>query len=259
MPAAGPAPPTATATSVPAPSAAEPAGPAAANTAEAVRTRIDKGGLVAALRGNDTGATTDPASLGWAAYQKGDVESARRQLTAAAADPAAHPWVHYVLGLCDLALDEYPGAARAWEQVRSAVPTFEPVYFNLADAYLLQHDDANAMRVLGEAATRWPSDAEVFNATGVIQLRAKAFSEAIASFEKATKVAPNEPLGYFNLASAHHANYLRLRRPTPTSRQFMVSARERDLAIDAYRRVVKLGKDYVAEARRGLAALDVKS
>jgi VWFA-related protein len=234
------------------------AAPSPAVSAEAVRTRIDRDGLVATLRGNDPVAASDAAALGLAAYQKGDVESAERELTRAAADPAAHPWVHYMLGLCHLALGVYPEAAVSWERVRSAVPAFEPVYFNLADAYLLRGDDASAVRVLADASVRWPSDAEVYDATGVIQLRAHAFADAIESFRKATRLAPKDPLGFYNLASAHHANYLRLRRPTPTSRQFMVSARERDLAIDAYRKVVKLNEQYVDEAKKGLSALDVE-
>jgi tetratricopeptide (TPR) repeat protein len=258
------------AATAPAPAAAATAAPPAATTpapaaeaaapetsAEAIRTRIDRGGLVATLRGKDRGSANDPASLGWAAYQRGDVETAARELTAAAADSSAHPWVHYVLGLCHLALNEYPGAAREWEQVRVAVPDFEPVYFNLADAYMLQNHDAEAIRVLGDAAARWASDAEVFDARGVILLRAHAFDEAIDAFTRATKLAPGDPIGFYNLASAHHANYLQLRRPNPTARQFMVAARERDLAIDAYRRVLELNQQYVNEARKGLKALDV--
>jgi tetratricopeptide (TPR) repeat protein len=163
-----------------------------------------------------------------------------------------------MLGLCHLALGEYPDAAVSWERVRNAVPAFEPVYFNLADAYLLRGDDASAVRVLADASVRWPSDAEVYDAKGVIQLRAHAFVDAIDSFGKATKLAPKDPLGFFNLASAYHANYLRLKRPTPSSRQFMVSARQRDLAIDAYRKVVKLNGLYVDEAKKGLRALDVE-
>jgi VWFA-related protein len=247
----------AAATSANAPTEAPP--PAApAVTAEAVRTRIDKGGLVAELRGDEATPATDPASLGWAAYQRGDVETAARQLTMAAADPEAHPWVHYVLGLSQLALNQYPDAAASWERVRDAVPTFEPVYFNLADAYLLQSDLQGSLRVLDAAAKRWPADAEVFNAEGVLYLHQKVYDMAISAFQRATKIAPKDPLGFFNLASAHHANYLRLRRPTPTARQFMVSSRERDLSIDGYRKVIDLKGDYVEQAKKGLAALGAK-
>jgi VWFA-related protein len=233
-------------------------GEPSAAVAAAVRTRIDKGGLVASLRGEEAAAADDPASLGWAAYQKGDVESAERELTKASASPGAHPWVHYVLGLCHLALNEYPDAAASWERVREAVPTFEPVYFNLADAYLLQPNDAAAVRVLDLAAARWPSDAEIFDAKGVIQVRAHAFADATDSFQHAVTLAPNDSLGYYNLASAYHATYLRLKKPTPTARDFMESARARNLAIDAYRKVVTLNHEYVDEAKNGLKALNVE-
>jgi VWFA-related protein len=246
--------------------------------ATAVRTRIEKGGLVAALRGADRGAVDDAASLGWAAYQTGDVESAERELTKAAADPAAHPWVQYVLGLCHLALNEYAAAAQSWERVRSSVPTFEPLYFNLADAYSLQNDRKRALTVLAAAAERWPKDAEIFDAEGVIQIHMRELPDAIASFEHATKLAPKDPLGFFNLASAHHAAALRLRQlstsrtaqlqETPEDRRLVQLSNgggflgnalwHRSAAIKAYRRVIALKGDYVEQAKKGLAALQGK-
>jgi tetratricopeptide (TPR) repeat protein len=259
--------------------AAPPASPEnTAAEAAAVRMRIDRGGLVAALRGDDGAPENDPASRGWAAYQKGDVESAKRELTKAAADPAAHAWVHYVLGLCHLALDEYPAAAQSWERVRASAAAFEPVYFNLADAYSLLNDRKSAIAVLDSAAARWPKDAEIFDAKGVIEIHNSALPDAIASFERATKLAPKDPLGFFNLASAHHAAALRLRelsgnrqaqlRETPEDRRLVQSSSgggflgtalwHRNAAIKAYRRVIALKGDYVAEARRGLAALEAK-
>ena len=233
--------------------------PDPAVTAAAVRTRIDRGGLVAALRGADGAADSDDAaSRGWAAYQKGDVETAERNLTEAAASADAHPWVHYVLGLSHLALNEYAGAAASWQRVRDAVPTFEPVYFNLADAYLLQNDGADAVRVLEDAAARWPKDPEVYNARGVIELRAGALPNAVASFERATKVAPNDALSYFNLASAHHVFYVRLQHLANSDRNWTQGVHERNDAIDAYRRCIALGGQYVDQAKAGLAALKAR-
>lgn len=234
-----------------------------ASEANAVRLSIDRGGLVATLRGSENTAANDPAALGWAAYQKGDVETAERQLAKAAAIPEAHPWVHYVLGLCHLALNEYPAAAESWEHVRTDVPTFEPVYFNLADAYLLQRNDMGAYKVLEDASKRWPKDAEVYDAMGVIQVRARALGDAIDSFQHATKLAPKDPLGWFNLASAYHAAYLDFTRnqripANQYARRIVTSVRNRDSAIDAYRKVVALNGQYVDEARKGLAALGKK-
>ena len=98
-----------------------------------------------------------------------------------------------------------PGRSR----VREAAPAFEPVYFNLTDAYQVQNKLGDAMNVLEAAAKRWPKDAEIYDAEGVIQIHAHALEDAIVSFERATKLAAKDPAGFFNLASAHHAVYLR--------------------------------------------------
>mgnify|MGYP003693540575 CR=1 FL=1 len=90
------------------------------------------------------------------------------------------------------ALRRYPEAAQAWERVRREVPEFEPIYFSLADAYGLQHEEATALKVLREAERRWPADAEVANAIGVIQIRRGALDAAIESFQRATTTAPAE-------------------------------------------------------------------
>src|SRR5262249_20493523 len=86
-------------------------------------------------------AASDPdATAGWEAYQRGDVETARAKLTLAAARPSANAWVHYTLGLSSYALRQFREASTAWERVRAASPDFEPVYFDLIDAYLQQKE-----------------------------------------------------------------------------------------------------------------------
>lgn len=252
--------------------------PAAAPLETVLRTRMSGGALVSSLKGDDTAPPDDPASLGWTAYQKGDVDAAKRELTRAAEAPDVHPWVHYVLGLCHMALKEYPAAAQSWERVRSSAPAFEPVYFDLADAYSLQSDRRNALSVLDAAAKRWSKDAEIFDAEGVIQIHAGALADAIASFERATKLAPKDPLGLFNLASAHHAAALRLRelytnrqaqlretqddqrllRSSPGAGMVNQTFGHRNAAIQAYRRVVALKGEYVEQAKKGLGALGAK-
>ena len=121
----------------------------------------------------------------------------------AAKTPDARPWVVYALGLSQFALRRFPDAAMAWERVRREVPEFEPIYFSLADAYGLQHEEGTALKVLREAERRWPADAEVANAIGVIQIRRGALDAADrVRFERATTIAPQDALGYFNLARA---------------------------------------------------------
>ena len=134
--------------------------------AAAVRTRIDAGKMVMSLgrsasapegsSGGFGGTRSAEAERGWAAYEKGDVETAARHLGEAAKAQDARPWVVYALGLSQFALRRFPDAAQAWERVRLAVPEFEPIYFSLADAYSLQHEESTALKVLREAERRWP-------------------------------------------------------------------------------------------------------
>ena len=175
---------------------------AASTAANAIRAKIESGRIVQQLRGSDDGEATTAAAKGWAAYQRGDVETASREFLDAVKSPDAQPWVYYALGLSHLALQRYRDAAHSWERVRAAVPEFEPVYFNLADAYLLQHEEGTAIGVLREAEKRWATDPEVANAIGVIQVRRGALDAAVESFQRATTIAPADALGYFNLGRA---------------------------------------------------------
>src|SRR4029079_10297497 len=156
----------------------------------AVRVRADAGKMVTELGRPAPAAPSGPAEIGWSAYQRGDVETAAVHLADAAKDPDARPWVFYALGLSEFTLRRYKQAATAWERVLRDVPEFEPIYFSLADAYGLQRDDGAAIKILRDAARRWPADAEVHNAIGVIQVRRGALDSAIESFQRATEIAP---------------------------------------------------------------------
>ena len=191
-------------------------GAVSAAASPAVRTRIDAGKMALAL-GKDKAPSSDAAQAGWAAYERGDVETAARELATAAAAPDAQAWVHYVLGLSDLALRRYRDAAQSWERVRQAAPEFETVYFNLADAYIAQHEDTTAIKVLRDAERRWPNDAEIQNAIGVIQVRRGALDAAIESFQRATTLSPDDGLGYFNLGRAHQMRLMKLAALQPSN------------------------------------------
>ena len=147
----------------------------------AVRARIDAGRVALALGKPAGDADAGEAAQGWSAYEKGDVETAARHLGEAAKAPDARPWVVYALGLSHFALRRFADAADAWERVRREVPEFEPIYFSLADAYGLQHEEGTALKVLREAERRWPDDAEVANAVGVIHICRGALDAAIGS------------------------------------------------------------------------------
>ncbi len=234
-------------------------------TSDALRSRIDGGRMVSALsavagRGDaGSGATSSgpgsAAELGWAAYQKGDVATAATQLADAAKAPGARPWVHYALGLSLFAQQRYKDAAVSWERVMKDVPEFEPIYFSLADAYGLQHDETSAIKVLREAERRWPNDPEVHDAIGVIQVKRGAIDAAIDSFETATKAAPSEALGYFNLGRTLQMRWLKAQRYDRQREQWVGPDDDRKRAAAAYERYLAIGGPYEAQAKQALTAL----
>ena len=246
------------------PSSADAAAPAAAAdpaaaSAASLRERIESKGLVQQLQdGGERLAPTkasDTAGKGWAAYQKGDVEGAVHYLGEAARSPEAHPWVHYALGLAHLALQQYPDAVKAWEQVRDAVPAFEPVYFNLADGYMLQKDEPAALKVLRDAEQRWPQDPEIYNAMGVLQVRRSAVDAAIESFEKATAVAPKDSLGFFNLGRAYQMRALKAQHYDSARERWVGGEADLKKAVDAYNAYLTIGGPFVQQAKEALQAL----
>jgi tetratricopeptide (TPR) repeat protein len=135
------------------------------------------------------------------------------------------------------------------------VPEFEPIYFSLADAYGLQRDEGTAIKVLREAERRWPADPEVLDAIGVIQVRRGALDAAIDSFDRATKIAPADALGYFNLARTLQMRLLKSQRYDPQLQKWIGGDDDRKRAIAALHRYLELGGPYESQARQALAAL----
>jgi tetratricopeptide (TPR) repeat protein len=255
---------------IPAPAAANASTAPSTAAAEALRTSIDSHGLVQLLKGTndanakDAGVRLSPAEgddlagKGWQAYQKGDLEHAAVYLGQAAESANAHPWVRYALGLADLALAKYPEAVQNWERVRKDVPTFEPVYFNLADGYMLQHDDDAALKVLRDAQGRFPKDSDVWNATGVLDIRRTALDAAVDSFRRATEAAPNDSLGYFNLARAYQMRGQRAVRYSSTASKWVGGNQDFQSAVNNYQKYISMGGPYVQQAKEALQVLNWK-
>jgi tetratricopeptide (TPR) repeat protein len=225
---------------------------------DAVRARIDGGKMVAALRSKTSSASNTSAELGWAAYEKGDVVTAATHLEQAAKAQDARPWVHYALGLAQFAQQRYKDAATAWERVLRDVPEFEPIYFSLADAYGLQHDEGAAIKVLRTAQQRWPNDPEVLDAIGVMQVKRGATDAAIESFEQATKVAPEDALGYFNLGRTLQMRWGKLQRYDREREKWVGPDDDRKRAVAAFEKYLEIGGPYDRQAKEALAALSWK-
>jgi tetratricopeptide (TPR) repeat protein len=220
----------------------------------ALRARVDAGKMALAL-GGDPRAATDAAEAGWSAYERGDVESAVRELSKAAAAPNAEPWIPYVLGMSQLALQQYRDAAESWEKVRQVAPEFETVYFNLADAYIGQRDETAAIKILRDGERRWPADPEIKNAIGVIQVRRGALDAAIESFEHARTIAPSDPLTYFNLGRAYQMRSVKRQRWVKEAQRWMGGDDDRQKAISSFQQYLLLGGPYTQQAKEALAAL----
>lgn len=218
----------------------------------------------ALTRVTPTGADTaaeNLANAGWDAYSKGDVASAREALAKAVAAGETAPWVSYALGFSEYALGHYQAAATAWASVRANVPSFMPVYFDLADANISLGRGTDALAVLRDAARRWPLEPEAQNALGTTLVRRGALDDAIDVFAKITASMPVDSLGFFNLGRSYHLRYLKLQQNISVSRlgdRSAIGEEDRKRAVAAYQKYLGLGGPFVKEAREAIAALDWK-
>ena len=196
------------------------------------------------------------AREGWSAYQRGDVESARTRLAVAAARPDAEIWVHYALGFASYALSRYRESAEAWERVRDGAGDFEPVYFDLIDAYLQLKEYDRAVHTARTALERWPQDAEMFQALGVVQTIRGSLDDAVKSFQSAVTIAPDDANVYFNLGKVLELRYYRSRHYVAQLRKWVSNDKDLTAAIANYQRHLQLGGAYADSARAGLRRLN---
>jgi VWFA-related protein len=227
-------------------------------TAQARVRELQEAGEKHNVRVAPSAAANAAAARGWSRYEKGDLEGAAHDLAEAVAIPGAPVWVQYALGQAEFGLQRFGDAVARWEEVRAVVPEFEPVYFDLVDGYLQLDKAREAVAVLRAAERRWPGDADVYNALGVVQVRRGSLDDAIGSFGKAVKAQPESALGYFNLGRVHEMRYARSRRYVPTTGGWVGSSDDRRDAIANYRKYLELGGPFEQSAREGLARLEWK-
>jgi tetratricopeptide (TPR) repeat protein len=223
---------------------------------EGFRVRPDADARVRDLADREELEANAAASRGWEAYQRGDVETAAEELREAAASPDVRPWVFYTLGYSQLALGKPNDALASWRRVLEQVPGFKPVYLDLADTYLQLSDLTPALELLRRAEERWPADAEIQNAIGVIHTRRGALDQAIDAFTRSTRVEPDNPLGFFNLARAYEMRYVRTRRYVSSQRRWTSNEDDRRRAAEHYERYVQMGGPYEQAARDALRRLE---
>jgi VWFA-related protein len=227
--------------------------PASAEGTMRMRPNVEE--AVKELAGGNPAPSGDLAKKGWEAYQRGDVESAIVSFADAAKQPDVQPWVLYALGLSQMALAKPADAVVSWERVRKAVPEFETVYIDLADAYIQSSDLTHALDVLRAAENRWPKDDEIHNAIGVIHFRRGALDDAIEAFTRATEVAPAEALGYFNLGRTYEMRFARGVRYVSSQKRWVTPQEDLRKAEEYYERCAKLGGPWAEQAREGISRL----
>jgi len=194
---------------------------------------------------------------GWQLYAKGKVEEARDRLANAALQAPDIAWIQYALGQAEFTLQHFQPAIAAFENVRRGLPDYEPAYFDLADSYLQVGQPAEALAVLRDAERRWPNDSETHNAAGCVLVGRGALDDAASAFERAIAAAPADGLAYFNLARTYHLIYIHFLRSTSANATAasMLADRNRQRAIDAYRKYLTMGGAFDKEANEALAAL----
>lgn len=197
----------------------------------------------------------DLGQEGWAAYQRGDVESALPLLQHAAAADGSPAWVHYALGFSYVGVGRPAEALNAWEQVLRLAPEFEPVYLDLATTYSQVKNFDRALAVLRQAAERWPGDPDVHNGIGVVLIRKSDEAGALAAFERAIAVDPNNAISWLNLGRAYELRYMRNRRFIKTINAWIGPEKDLDKARDSYGRSARLGGHYGGLAEEALQRL----
>jgi len=219
--------------------------------------RPDTRARVAALAGEATnpGAAPTLAAEGWSEYGRGNLEGAERLLGQAASEPGAAPWVSYALGFAQFGLGKPKDAAVSWERVRVAVPEFEAVYLDLADAYLQLGEPGRAVDVLRLAAERWPANIDVLNALGTVQVKRGAVNDALATFKRALAADPKDALAYFNLGRTYELRYYQMRRFSRPTARWVDNPEDARKAIENYERYLAIGGPYEADARSAVERL----
>ena len=138
-------------------------------------------------------------------------------------------------------------------------PTYEPVYFDLADAYLQLGRSSDSLAVLRDAARRWPEDSETHNAVGVVLVSRGAIDDAHRGFDSAIRVAPADASAITTsaarttFATSAACAPAAPAAPPPRSRSPTGSA---EMRSTNYKKCISIGGSFEKDAREALAGLE---
>jgi len=99
-----------------------------------------------------------------------------------------------------------PDAITAFREAIRLDRTFFPAYVNLADAYRMQENEAEAERVLRQGIESSPSSAVVHHSLGLALVRQHRLREALPELARAVALEPAEPRYSYVYAVGLHEN-----------------------------------------------------
>ncbi|HTO08913.1 MAG TPA: tetratricopeptide repeat protein [Myxococcota bacterium] len=130
---------------------------------------------------------------------------AAEEYVAAQRYAADRPEARVNLGTYYARREEYDAAQLEFRAALALDPKWVPAYVNGADAFRAQGRDDEAKRVLEEARSRAPANADVEYALGLTEVRLRERDKAIDALQRAVKLGPDQPRYTYTLAIALHS------------------------------------------------------
>ncbi len=126
------------------------------------------------------------------ATERADFEQASREYLAAQRQNADDAAAQVNLGNFYTAQGQPESAEAAYREALNLDPNWVPAYVNFADLLRRLSRDPEGEKVLRAGITRLPQAAALYHSLGLLQVREKDMQAALASLQKAAKLAPGE-------------------------------------------------------------------
>ncbi|HTO52612.1 MAG TPA: tetratricopeptide repeat protein [Myxococcota bacterium] len=130
---------------------------------------------------------------------------ASEEYVAAQRYAADRPEARTNLGTYYARRQQFDAAQAEFQAALALDPSYVPAYVNAADAFRAAGREDDALRLLEEARSRAPANADVEFALGLTQARRKDGERAIAALERAVKLGPDQARYTYTLAIALHS------------------------------------------------------
>jgi Flp pilus assembly protein TadD len=118
---------------------------------------------------------------------------------------AERPESHVNLGIVNVKRGDLEAARRDYDTALALAPWFVPAWVNLADLLRLEGKDDEGATALRKALAVDPRNAAVHHALGLLLVRQKRASEALAELAQAAELAPGVPEYAYTYAIGLHS------------------------------------------------------